>query len=159
VTRGVPPRRPFPGGALNPVVRSILAVIVGMLVAFVLIALIEAIGVRLYPSAARLDRTDQESLKRLVASMPLAAKLCMLVAYAAGSVAGGWVAARLAPRARMMHAMIVAALLFGAGLMNLMTIPHPAWFWVASSLIYWAGAWSGAQAAGAGAEPRTAEAA
>jgi hypothetical protein len=159
VTRGVPPRRPFPGGALNPAVRSILAVIGGMLVAFVIIAVIEAIGIRLYPPPAGLDPTNRESLKALVASMPLAAKLCMLVAYAAGSVAGGWVAARFAPRARMMHAMIVAALLFGAGLMNLMTIPHPAWFWVASSLIYWLGAWSGAQAAGAGPEPPAAEAA
>lgn len=135
---------------MNPVVRSILAVIGGMLVAFVVIAVIEAIGMRLYPPPPGLDPTDRESLKMLVASMPLAAKLCMLVAYAMGSVAGGWVAARFAPHARMMHAMIVAALLFGAGLMNLMTIPHPAWFWVASSAIYWLGAWSGAQAAGMG---------
>lgn len=131
--------------------RSILAVIGGMLVAFVAIIVIESIGVKLYPPPPGLNPTDPESLKALVASMPLAAKLCVLLAYAAGSVAGGWVAARLAPRAKMMHAMIVAALLFGAGLMNLMTIPHPVWFWVASSGIYWLGAWSGAQAAGGGA--------
>src|SRR5262245_52002319 len=155
----MPPRRPFPGGALNPVVRSILAVIGGMLVAFVIIAVVEAIGIKLYPPPPGLNPADPESLKRWVASMPLAAKLCVLLAYAAGSVAGGWVAAGLGPGARLMHAMIVAALLFGAGLMNLMTIPHPAWFWVASSLIYWLGAWSGAQAAGAGAEPRAARAA
>jgi len=136
---------------MNPVVRSILAVIVGMLVAFVVIALIETLGMRLYPPPPRVNLTDRESLKALVASMPLAAKLCVLLGYTAGSVAGGWVAARLAPRAKMMHAMIVAALLFGAGLMNLMTIPHPAWFAVTSSIIYWLGAWSGASAATAGA--------
>lgn len=158
MTRGLAPRRPLSGGALNPVVRSILAVIVGMLVAFVVIGVIEAIGIKLYPPPRGATPTDRESLKALVASMPLAAKLCMLLAYAAGSVAGGWMAALLAPRAKRMHAMIVAALLFGAGLMNLMTIPHPAWFWVASSLIYWLGAWSGAQAGGAGAEPRAAAA-
>ena len=49
----------------------------------------------------------------------------------------------------MTHAMLVAALLFGAGLMNLMTIGHPMWFAITSSVIYWIGAWSGAQAAGA----------
>lgn len=134
---------------MSPVVRSILAVIVGMLVAFVVIVLFEAVGVRLYPPPPGFNPADRESLKAMVTAMPLAAKLCVLLAYAAGSVAGGWVAARIAPRARMMHAMIVAALLFGAGLMNLMTIPHPPWFWVASSAIYWLGAWSGASAAGA----------
>ena len=54
--------------------------------------------------------------------------------------------------------MSVAALLFGAGLVNLMTIPHPVWFWVASSALYWLGAWSGAQAAGTAAPPAVAKA-
>ena len=133
---------------MNPVVRSILAVIMGMLVAFVLIAVVQLIGMRVYPPPAGMDPTNLESLKAARASIPLGALLFVLLSYAAGSVAGGWLAARIAPRAPMMHAMIVAALLFGAGLMNLMTIPHPAWFWVVSSAIYWLGAWSGAQAAG-----------
>jgi hypothetical protein len=133
---------------MNPVVRSILAVIVGMVVAFVLIAVVQMIGMRVYPPPPGLDPRNIESLKAAMASIPLGALLFVLLSYAAGSVAGGWLAAWIAPRAPMMHAMIVAALLFGAGLMNLMTIPHPVWFWVASSLIYWLGAWSGAQGVG-----------
>jgi hypothetical protein len=144
---------------MNPVFRSVLAVITGMLVAFVMIALVQIIGMRIYPPPPGFDPTHPDSLKAMMSQIPLAAKLFVLLAYAAGSVAGGWVAARFAPRGKMRHAMIVAALLFGAGLMNLMTIPHPAWFWITSSLIYWLGAWSGAQAAGAGAEPRAAGAA
>jgi hypothetical protein len=134
---------------MNPIVRSVLAVIVGMLVAFVLIAMVEMLGMRVYPPPAGMDPTNLESIKAAMARVPLGALLFVLLAYTVGSVAGGWVAARFAPSARMMHAMIVAALLFGAGLMNLMTIPHPTWFWVVSSAIYWLGAWSGAQAAGA----------
>ena len=135
---------------MNPVVRSTLAVVVGMLVAFVLIALVQVIGLRVYPPPAGIDLTNPESLRSAMAEMPLGAQLFILLAYAAGSVAGGWVAARFAPSARMMHAMILAALLVGAGLVNLMSIPHPAWFWVASNAIYLLGAWSGAQAAGPG---------
>jgi hypothetical protein len=134
---------------MNPVVRSILAVVVGMLVAFVLIALVQMIGMRVYPPPPGVDATNLESMKAAVAKVPLGALLFVLLSYTVGSVAGGWVAARFAPKGRMRHAMILAAILFGAGLMNLMTIPHPAWFWVASSAIYWLGAWSGAQAAGA----------
>lgn len=132
---------------MNPVVRSILAVIIGMLVAFVLIGLVQAIGMRIYPPPPGMDPTDVESIKAAMAQRPLAALLFVLLSYTTGSVAGGWVAARLAPKAKMTHAMIVAALLFGAGLRNLMTIPHPTWFAVVSSAIYWLSAWSGAVAA------------
>ena len=132
---------------MNPVVRSILAVITGMLVAFVLIGLVQAIGMRIYPPPPGMDPTNIESIKAAMAQIPLAALLFVLLSYAAGSVAGGWVAARFAPARKMRHAMMVAALLFGAGLMNLTTVPHPTWFAVVSSLIYWLGAWSGAVAA------------
>ena len=132
---------------MNPVVRSILAVILGLLVAFVVIALVQMIGIRVYPPPAGMDPTNPESIKAAMAQIPLAALLFVLLSYAAGSVVGGWVSARFAPKAKMTHAIIVAALLFCAGLMNLMTIPHPMWFAVTSSAIYWLGAWSGAQAA------------
>ena len=137
---------------MNPVVRSILAVVVGMLVAFVLFALVQIIGMRAYPPPPGTDPMNAESVKAAMRQMPLGALLFVLLSYAAGSVAGGWVAARFAPKAKLMHAMIVGALLFGAGLVNLSMIPHPAWFGVASSAIYLLGAWSGARAAGAGTE-------
>ena len=135
---------------MNPVVRSVLAVIAGMLVAFVLIALVQTIGMRVYPPPTAVNPSDPESLRAMMAQIPRGALLFVLLSYAVGSVAGGWIAARFAPGAGMRHAMVVAALLFGAGLMNLVTIPHPVWFWVCSSAIYWLGAWSGAQAAGPG---------
>ena len=143
---------------MNPVIRSVLAVVVGMLSAFVMIALVQVIGVRVYPPPTGMDPTNLESMKAVMARIPLGALLFVLLSYTAGSVAGGWVAARFAPKGRMMHAMSVAALLFGAGLVNLMTIPHPVWFWVASSALYWLGAWSGAQAAGTAAPPAVAKA-
>lgn len=142
---------------MNPMVRSILAVIVGMLVAFVLIVCVEMLGMRVYPPPAGMDPANLESIKAAMAQIPLGALLFVLLAYTVGSVAGGWVAARFAPSAKLMHAMIVATLLFGAGLMNLMTIPHPPWFWVVSSVIYYLGAWSGAKAGGAS-PPATASA-
>jgi len=128
---------------MNPVVRSILAVVVGMLVAFVVIALVEAVGLRVYPLPAGIDLRDPASIKAAMAQRPLAALLFVLMAYAGGSVAGGWVAARFAPGSRIMHAMIVGAILVGAGIMNMMSIPHPVWFWVASIGICLLGAWRG----------------
>ncbi len=140
---------------MRPVIRSVLAVILGMLVAFVLIGVVQTIGMRIYPPPPGMDPMSPESIKAAMARVPLAALLFVLLSYTAGSVAGGWVAARMAPTRRMLHAMLVAALLFGAGLMNLFMIPHPTWFAVVSSALYWLGAWSGARAAGAGSPPAT----
>jgi hypothetical protein len=134
---------------MNPVVRGFLAVIAGMIVAFVLIFVVQTIGTRVYPPPAGMDGTSIDSIKAAMAMIPLASLLFVLLSYAAGSVAGGWVAARFAPRSKMAHAMTVAGLLFCLGVVNLLSLPHPPWFWVASSAIYWLGAWSGAQAAGA----------
>lgn len=137
-------------------VRSILAVVVGMLVAFVIIALVQVVGMRVYPPPAGMDLTNPESIQAAMAQVPLGALLFVLLAYAAGSVAGGWVAARFAPHSRMMHAMIVGAILLGAGIMNMMAIPHPGWFWAAAIAIYLLGAWSGGSAASKAAAARSA---
>lgn len=139
---------------MKPVVRSILAVIVGMLVAFVIIALVQVVGMRVYPPPPGMDPRDPASIKAAMANLPLGALLFVLVAYAAGSVAGGWVAARFAPHGRLMHAMIVGAILLGAGIMNMTMIPHPGWFWAASIAIYLLGAWSGGSAAVTAAQTR-----
>ena len=131
---------------MNPVVRGILAVIVGMAVALALIVVVQMIGTRIYPPPP-MDRTSIESIKAVMAQVPLVSLLFVLLSYTAGSVAGGWVAARFAPRDKMAHAMTLAGLLFCFGIINLISLPHPAWFWGASSAVYWLGAWSGAKAA------------
>ena len=136
---------------MHPVVRSILAVLAGMLSAFVVIACVQAVGVRIYPPPPGMDPRDTATFKNLMAQMPLGALLFVLLAYAAGSVVGGWVAARFAPRAKLTHGMIVGAFLLGAGIMNMTVIPHPGWFWASAIAIYLLGAWSGARAAGSGA--------
>ena len=137
---------------MNPVVRSVLAVLGGMLAAFVVIALVQVVGMIVYPPPAGLNPQDREAFKAVVANLPRGALLCVLLAYATGSVVGGWVAARFVPRAKLMHAMIVGAFLLGAGIVNLMMIPQPSWFSASAVAIYLLGAWSGGRAAGAGVE-------
>jgi hypothetical protein len=131
---------------MNPVVRGVLAVIAGMLVALVLIVVVQVIGTRVYPPPP-MNRASIESIKAAIAQVPLVSLLFVLLSYTAGSVAGGWVVARFAPRDKMVHAMTLAGLLFCLGIVNLTSLPHPTWFWVASSAVYWLGAWSGAKAA------------
>ena len=64
--------------------------------------------------------------------IPTGALLTVRLAWAVGTFAGAWLAARLAPAAKRSHGMAIGALflLFTAG--NLAAFPHPAWFWALS---------------------------
>jgi len=137
---------------MNPVARGVLAVVAGMAVAFGLIFVVQKIGIRIYPPPAGTQPLDPESFRAMRGQIPVHSLLFVLLSYAAGSVGGGWVAARMAPPPKLRHAMVVGALLLGMGIVNLTSVPHPVWFWIASNPIFLLGAWSGAEAAGAGSE-------
>jgi hypothetical protein len=134
------------------VVRSILAVLAGCIVAFVLIAGIQFLNTSFYPFPAGLDPSNREAMSSFMATLPLGAFLMVLLSYAVGALAGGFVAARLAPRAPKGHALAVAALLVGASIMNLTALPHPTWFMVANLIVVVAMPLAGARLAG-GKEP------
>jgi hypothetical protein len=59
----------------------------------------------------------------------------VLLGYALGGLGGGFVAAKLAPKARFTHAGVVAILLIVVTVVNLMTFFHPVCFWVATIVV------------------------
>lgn len=108
--------------------RSVSSVILGIVVGGVLVGLIEGVGHQFYPPPAGLDLNDRDAMAALIRSMPLGAFLSLLAAYAIGPLVGGWIAARLAGRAPMAHALAVGGVFLAASIGNLALIPHPAWF-------------------------------
>ena len=104
--------------------RSILAVILGIFAAGLVIAGIEAAAHALNPPPAGLRGADAAAT---MAAMPTAVLVNVVLAWAIGSIAGGFVAAKVSrqhPRG--------AALAVGLGLMalialNVVMLPHPAW--------------------------------
>ena len=59
--------------------------------------------------------------------------LIVLTGYLVATLCGSWLAARLAGRAPMFHALAVGMLFFGASIQNLIShrASHPAWFTLA----------------------------
>ena len=108
---------------MKPLLRSILAVLVGIVVCVVLIVGIEAIGYLLYPG---IDPDNPETI-------PTGALLLVVTAYLVGTFCGAWLAAGLAGRAPMMHALVIGVLFLGASVPNLIRHRdvHPPWFVVA----------------------------
>src|SRR5262245_11654590 len=107
--------------------KSIRAIGLGALLAFVVVFAVEMIGMAIDPPPAGFDHTGPAALRALIASKPAWAILLVTAAWFLGTTAGAWVAARLAPRAPVTHAAAVGSLLLAAGLFNLLTLPHPAW--------------------------------
>ena len=116
--------------------RSILALIAGLVVAIVVVMILEMLGHWLYPPPPGIDLHDPETLKTIIDKLPRGAIIAVLVAWGCGTFAGSWTAALIARRARIIHGLIVGGILMGFGVMTMLMIPHPIWFMLAAGAIF-----------------------
>ena len=77
----------------------------------------------------------------------------MLVAWAVGSFAGSWVAARLAGQARLIHSLVIGVFFLAASIMNMVMIPHPLWMEISGTVALAGSSYLGARLAAAGPPP------
>jgi hypothetical protein len=156
------------------VIRGVVSVILGFVVASIVMLSIEFLNARVfYPGFAELaeakDREAEEearkgapngvadeqavllrrreAVRQLLADAPVGALVVVVCGCAIGSLAGGYVAARVSERSPLMHAIVLGAALTLAGVANNMMLPPPAWFWVAMLSVFIPGAGIGARIA------------
>lgn len=109
--------------------RSILGILLGLVAAVVVVAVVETINVLLFPLPEGVDPNDPAALAKLIAAAP-AYKLALVpLGWLVAALVGGWVAAKLARRAPYVHAFIIGGFLAAAGILTMVMIPHPMWFW------------------------------
>ena len=116
--------------------RSILALLSGAILAALLIALVEYLGHTIFPPPPGMDPMDMESVKAAMKDAPAGALIFVLLAWAVGTFAGGSLAVRIAQRAPLVHAGIIGALFLIGGVANMLVLPHPAWFWIPGILVF-----------------------
>jgi hypothetical protein len=119
---------------MGAVVRSVLSVLAGVVVAVALIAAVQYVNALVYWPAG-VDPNDEAKLKEVIAGLPVPAFLVVLVGYVLGAFCGAGVAAYLAGRAPFVHGGVIGVLLLGASVSNLRSIPHPMWFVIANLTI------------------------
>jgi hypothetical protein len=135
---------------MHLLVRSVLSVIAGVIVASLLIALMELLGHLVYPLPPDLDPSDpadRAAFEAYIATAPLGAFLLLLLAYAVGALCGSWLAARLAGRSPLLHGLIVGVVILLVNAATMARITHPAWFIVTSLLLILALSYVGAKLA------------
>jgi hypothetical protein len=133
------------------ILRRVGAVIVGMIVAFLLVAGAEGIAHKVYPPPPGTNMQDMAQVKAFVATLPLSVLLIVLTGWLIATFVATWLAARIAQTP--IPGYIVGALLLCAGIANAFIIPQPVWFSIASIVIYIGATWVGARA---GARPQVA---
>ena len=111
-------------------VRTILAVLVGLFVALLCLLAMQFVAQLLSPAPAGLVVVDEADLVRLIESEPIARKALTLASWMLSSFLGALVAAGLARTHRRGAAICVGALILAGVLLYVTTTPPPAWITV-----------------------------
>lgn len=128
---------------MKEVLRNTLAAMAGALTGLMFILAIQQLAQRLYPLPAGLDTKDAVAMAAYFQTLPLGAFLMVLLSYFVGVTAGAHVAGRFSSDGGPRQAVMVTGLFVVASLMNLFTLPHPAWFWAANLATVVAAGWLG----------------
>ena len=138
---------------MHPIVRNILAVVVGLVVGAVVNMGTLKMGGSLVPPPAGADTMTMEGLK---ASMHLFGPqhfLFPFLAHALGTLVGAAAAAIIAATRKLRFAMVIGVAFLGGGVAMVMGVPSPMWFNVLDLVVaYIPMAWLGWKI---GARPRT----
>jgi hypothetical protein len=111
--------------------RNISAVLLGVVVAFCTVMLVEWLSHQVYPLPPGLDFKNPEQVRQFTSSLPLGAFLLILLGWLLGTISGGLAACYVAREKPLVFASIIGAVMLAATVANLVMIPHPTWFSIA----------------------------
>lgn len=121
--------------------RTILAVFAGLVVAMVVMITLEYFGMSLFPPPPGTRLDTEADLAALVASASLGKQAWVLLGWTIAAFVGGWIASRLSQRHRTGAALAVGVLIVAGVVMNVSMLPHPLWMTVVGILLPVPAAW------------------
>ena len=114
---------------IGSILRSVLAVIAGLVAAMFFIVGTEAVWAVVYPPAPGVDLHDMEACKAHIAQLPADAYVIAAAGWGLAVLAGTWVATRLGAGRHPTHGYVVVSILTTAAVANMLMLPYPALFW------------------------------
>ena len=113
---------------MNPIIRSILAIVLGLVVGSAINMGIIMISTSVIPPPEGVDITTMEGLVENMHLMQPINFLMPFLAHAFGTLAGATVAALIATNQKIKFAMAIAVLFLIGGTINVFMLPSPLWF-------------------------------
>ena len=123
--------------------RRFAGILIGLVVGFVAIALLQMVSSKIFPAPAGIDFEDTEQLRSWIQGLPITALILVLVTHALGAFLAAAVCQLIVGDRWVVGWMISGFVVLLAGITNLMAIPHPMWFAVADVAAYLPAAWMG----------------
>lgn len=117
----------------NPIVRGLVAVVAGLVAAFAVVFVCEALGHMLYPPPPGLDISNPDDQKRMMELIPTGAKVAVVIAWFLGTLAGSLVAVKIGRRP--LYAWVIAVISILLSIVTTMMFPHPVWMIVAAVVL------------------------
>jgi len=115
----------------NPLIRNALAVVAGLVVAMIAMAIVQTIGDAVLPPLPDLAGVDDPA--RAMELIPVEARIAMALAWFLGALAGA--CAAIAVSRRVLPAWIVGLLIALLGVWSTRMVPHPDWLLAASAVL------------------------
>jgi hypothetical protein len=115
----------------SPLWRKILGAVLGLCAAVTVILIVQSLGEKIWPIPPGVNFRDPVQAAAFVRGLPAGALLWVALSYFAGTLAGGYMALKVARDVwTTWPAVAVEGVLLAFGVVNLMGLPHPGWFWV-----------------------------
>ena len=130
------------------VMLPVVAVVVGMIVAFIFMIAIESYSHSIYPTPEGLnpmDPADKEKFQAFLDTAPLGMFGIVLLGHIVASFFGGFIASLINKRRSRRAALVVGMLLTMAGIVNLSAFVYPTWFGIMDLPCYIIFAWLGSK--------------
>ena len=115
--------------------RSIGAIIAGLIVAMVLIIAVEFVTIFFHPFPDGADTTDHEVVEAHVEQFPHWVLAIAVVGWGVTTFVSAWTATRLGAARHPAHGIALGSLLLVAAAFNMFMLPYPVWFELANLLI------------------------
>ncbi|MCU0442570.1 MAG: hypothetical protein MUE96_09240 [Bacteroidia bacterium] len=112
----------------NPVIKNILAVVLGLVGGSILNMGILNIGSFIIPPPEGADLNTMEGLKASMHLMGPEHFVMPFLAHALGTLLGAWIALKVANNGRYAVAIIVGMFFLLGGIINVIMLPSPVWF-------------------------------
>ena len=121
---------------IGSVVRSVVAVVLGLTVAMFFIVGVEGVSSVLHPFPPGVDPTNYDAVKDHVARYPTWVLLLCDAGWGLGTLVSSWLATRLGSGRHLAHGIVVGSILLVAVVANMLMLPYPVWFWVANLVVF-----------------------
>jgi hypothetical protein len=117
------------------VLRSVGALIAGLVAAMALIVAVEVVSMMVHPFPPGVDPSDFEVCAAHVAKLPAGVLALGVAGWGLTALVGAWVATRLGTNRHPAHGIVIGALLFLGAAFNMYMLPYAAWFKVANVVV------------------------